>query len=767
MAELFLAQEPPRPELVVIKRILPYLSEEPEFVQMFLDEARIAAQLHHPNVVQVFELGRIDESIFIAMEYVEGVDLRRILAEETKFSAAVSYAVAARICAQVAAGLDHAHNSKGVDGRPLGLIHRDVSPQNVMVGYDGSVKLVDFGIAKAEALAERSKPGVIKGKFLYLSPEQVMQERLDSRSDIFALGVMLYEVTTGRSPFARPTTEAILYAIRFETPSPPHLIRDDYPQELSRIVMKCLTKDRNQRYQRASAVQADLEALLESGTMRQSDDVAEYVARLLGEEEERTMLHVPIPASRKGAASAPVPAPPAAPPQPPGLTARPARRSSAESLASVGDSDDAEFATEMARPQDMIAAASPSVLLGDEDEEEEATAIRTMPGRPSGLAAQAAPPVPARAVPPRPPTGESTVQERPARAGATPPRPTPARKPGSSPSVAALDRRRGPPVDMDEPDERDDLDPPDEDLEDEASQSVSVTPATVNSRVPMRAAPLAREEHEEEDSHVDTNSDVSDLLEPDSTEPISAVRDPEDDESTAGYGHTHTHTETQEPPPTRRSPVKLLLFTVVTLLLVIGAGAAWLFLLEPAPKPVEAPVAAAPSAQEVAPQPAPTGDPRPADPSSGTANATPTAEPGKETAAVPPVPEQGSAATPAPTANGTTPPGAAPLAEPPPAGEVAAQGGQGPDKDPPTPTSDPKPPTQVSVQFKAPARTVLKVGGRGVKPNDSLKLAPGTVRIDYRCPGYRAPKGRKEFTVPENPTDPVVFKLDCRQKSRR
>ncbi|HEX8820098.1 MAG TPA: serine/threonine-protein kinase, partial [Archangium sp.] len=495
MAELFLAQEPPRPELVVIKRILPYLSEEPEFVQMFLDEARIAAQLHHPNVVQVFELGRIDESIFIAMEFVEGVDLRRILAEETKFSAAVSYAVAARICAQVAAGLDHAHNSKGVDGRPLGLIHRDVSPQNVMVGYDGSVKLVDFGIAKAEALAERSKPGVIKGKFLYLSPEQVMQERLDSRSDIFALGVMLYEVTTGRSPFARPTTEAILYAIRFETPSPPHLIRDDYPQELSRIVMKCLTKDRNQRYQRASAVQADLEALLESGTMRQSDDVAEYVARLLGEEEERTMLHVPIPASRKGAASAPVPAPPAAPPQPPGLTARPARRSSAESLASVGDSDDAEFATEMARPQDMIAAASPSVLLGDEDEEEEATAIRTMPGRPSGLAAQAAPPVPARAVPPRPPTGESTVQERPARAGATPPRPTPARKPGSSPSVAALDRRRGPPVDMDEPDERDDLDPPDEDLEDEASQSVSVTPATVNSRVPMRAAPLAREEH--------------------------------------------------------------------------------------------------------------------------------------------------------------------------------------------------------------------------------------------------------------------------------
>ncbi|WAS84562.1 serine/threonine-protein kinase [Corallococcus sp. NCRR] len=256
MAELFLAHKPPDPTLVVIKRILPYLSEEPEFVQMFLDEARIAAQLHHPNIVQVHELGIEGDNIFICMEYVEGVDLRRVLAEEFKFGASMPYGVAAKICAAIAAGLDHAHFSRGVDGRPLELIHRDVSPQNVMISYDGRVKLVDFGIAKAGAFMERSKPGVIKGKFLYLSPEQILQERLDHRADIYALGVMLYEITTGKQPFHRPTTEGILYAIRYEEPPPPHLVRPDYPEALSRIVMRCLVKDRTQRYQRASEVRA-------------------------------------------------------------------------------------------------------------------------------------------------------------------------------------------------------------------------------------------------------------------------------------------------------------------------------------------------------------------------------------------------------------------------------------------------------------------------------------------------------------------------------
>ncbi|AGC44301.1 serine/threonine protein kinase [Myxococcus stipitatus DSM 14675] len=407
MAELFLSQRPPDPELVVLKRILPYLSEEPEFVQMFLDEARIAAQLCHPNIVQVHELGKEGDNIFIAMEYVAGVDLRRVVAEEAKFGATVPCGVAARICGLVAHGLEYAHQSRGVDGRPLELIHRDISPQNVMIGYDGRVKLVDFGIAKAGAFMERSKPGVIKGKFLYLAPEQVSQERLDHRADIFALGTMLYEITTGKQPFAKPTTEGILYAIRFEDPTPPHLLRPDYPEELSRIIMKCLTKDRTQRYPRAAVVAADLEAFLDSGALRQSLDVADYIARLLGEEEERTILHIPVPkpvgrthatlplagnrteAARPAALDVTAPTLSATGPSPessnapsPGLTARPMpRRTSGDALPAVSYADEPEPATQMARPRELSSRGKAS--SGDVADPEMATAVRTSP---TGLA---------------------------------------------------------------------------------------------------------------------------------------------------------------------------------------------------------------------------------------------------------------------------------------------------------------------------------------------------------------------------------------------
>jgi serine/threonine-protein kinase len=292
MAELFLASDTERQEQVVIKRILPYLSHENEFVQMFLDEARIAAQLHHPSIIQIHELGKLNESLFMAMEFVNGVDLRKILQEEVKLGLTVPYGIVAYVTAQVCAGLGYAHNSSGMDGKALGIIHRDVSPQNVMVGFDGRVKLVDFGIAKASALVERSKPGVIKGKFLYLSPEQLTQEKLDHRADLFAIGTMMYELATGKSPFYKSTTEAVIYAIRAEDPPPPELVRNDFPPELSRIVMKCLVKDRARRYQQATEIQRDLEAFMRDAYPTDQQEMASYITQLFASEgasgEKRT-----------------------------------------------------------------------------------------------------------------------------------------------------------------------------------------------------------------------------------------------------------------------------------------------------------------------------------------------------------------------------------------------------------------------------------------------------------------------------------------------
>jgi len=300
MAELYLAKDNENNRLVVIKRILPYLAQEAEFVRMFLDEARIAAQLHHPNIIQLYELGKLEGSIFIAMEFVEGVDLRKILQQEQKKGSAVPPYAGAWLTARLCEGLHYAHHRLGADGRSLGIIHRDVSPQNLMVGYRGEVKLVDFGIAKAAASMERSKPGVIKGKFLYLSPEQLSQDRIDHRADLSALGTMLYEVTVGKSPFHKPTTEAVIYAIRAEDPAPPHLIRPNYPQELSRIVMRCLVKDRAKRYQQAVEVLGDLEAWMKREAPTTQTKVVNYVDGLFGGEDDRTGIFIPMNARKEG-----------------------------------------------------------------------------------------------------------------------------------------------------------------------------------------------------------------------------------------------------------------------------------------------------------------------------------------------------------------------------------------------------------------------------------------------------------------------------------
>ena len=188
-------------KLVVIKRILPHLVEDEEFFAMFRDEAKITMRLDHPNIARINEFGVENGVHYIEMEYVAGEDLRRIEKQAAAVGKGIPIGVVVRIIADAAAGLDFAHKARDAKGTPLNLVHRDVSPQNVLVGFDGSVKLIDFGVAKAAGRAQHTATGILKGKFPYMSPEQADGLDLDARSDVFALGIVLWEQLTGRRLF--------------------------------------------------------------------------------------------------------------------------------------------------------------------------------------------------------------------------------------------------------------------------------------------------------------------------------------------------------------------------------------------------------------------------------------------------------------------------------------------------------------------------------------------------------------------------------------
>lgn len=245
-------------KIIAIKKILPAMAEDADFIQMFIDEAKIAGQLNHANICQIFELGKIDDSHFIAMEYIWGKDLLQIQNRFRRLKKHMPVQMAAFVMGKVCEGLDYAHRKKDATGKPLNIIHRDVSPQNVISSYDGEVKVIDFGIAKAASRSSKTQAGVLKGKFGYMSPEQVGGKTLDQRTDIFAVGTILYELLTSERLFVGETDFVTLEKIRSAQVPPPSTINKEIPPELDRIIMKSLARDTAERYQWGSEMHDDL-----------------------------------------------------------------------------------------------------------------------------------------------------------------------------------------------------------------------------------------------------------------------------------------------------------------------------------------------------------------------------------------------------------------------------------------------------------------------------------------------------------------------------
>jgi serine/threonine protein kinase len=261
MAEIFKAKAPGLggfEKVLAIKRLHPRYSQDADFIEMLIDEARITVELAHSNIGQIFDLGKVDDHYFIAMEYIDGRDLYRALKRLRERRMQFPLDAAAYVAMEACAGLDYAHRKRDGRGRPLNIIHRDVSPQNVLLSMEGDVKIVDFGIAKAALRAYETESGIIKGKFYYMSPEQARGEHLDHRTDIFSLGIVLYEMLTGDLLYKDDDEVTLLSKVRRADIEPPSAMRPDLPTSLERIVMRALSRDREDRYPSAQHMQRDL-----------------------------------------------------------------------------------------------------------------------------------------------------------------------------------------------------------------------------------------------------------------------------------------------------------------------------------------------------------------------------------------------------------------------------------------------------------------------------------------------------------------------------
>jgi len=277
-------------KLIAIKRILPNIAEDEDFITMFIDEAKIAVQLNHANIAQIFDLGKIDDSFFIALEFVHGKDVRTIWERHKRRGLRMPIPMSAYVVSRMCEGLDYAHRKKDAAGRELHIVHRDVSPQNILLSYEGEVKIIDFGIAKAANKASKTQAGILKGKFGYMSPEQVRGLPLDHRSDVFSAGIILYELLTGERLFVGESDFSTLEKVRNVEILPPSTYNRNIPDSLEKIVLKALSKDPDDRFQMAYNMQEDLQRFLiinKLGFARK--DLASYMKRAFKSDIEREL----------------------------------------------------------------------------------------------------------------------------------------------------------------------------------------------------------------------------------------------------------------------------------------------------------------------------------------------------------------------------------------------------------------------------------------------------------------------------------------------
>jgi len=274
-------------KFVALKMIHPNFAQDEQFIEMLVDEAKIAVQLQHVNIAHTFDLGRVGETYYIVMEFVDGADLYQILRKGSERDLEMPVDVAAFVAKEMANGLDYAHRKRDGGGQPMGIVHRDVSPQNVLVSTAGEVKLVDFGIAKATMKARQTAVGVIKGKYYYMSPEQAWGERIDHRSDIFSTGIVLYEMLTSQMLYLEEDIPRLLDMVRKADIAPVRSVRKDVPPQLERIVMRALAKRAGDRYQSAGDLATDLERFLHGySPVFSPTKLAGHLGQALGTEPE-------------------------------------------------------------------------------------------------------------------------------------------------------------------------------------------------------------------------------------------------------------------------------------------------------------------------------------------------------------------------------------------------------------------------------------------------------------------------------------------------